>query len=40
MNRDYSQQYCITFNVAERLDLKCSHHRKEVVIMCCDGGVS
>lgn len=31
---DYSQQYyIISFKVAKRLDLKCSHHKKEMVIM-------
>ena len=31
---DYSQQYCIiNFRVAKRLDLNCSHYKREVVIM-------
>ena len=35
------QQYSIiNFEVAKRLDLKCSCHQKEMIIMCCDGGVN
>ena len=31
---DYSQPYCIiNFRVAKRLDLKCSPHKKEMIIM-------
>ena len=30
---DYSHQYCIIkFEVAKRLDLKCSHRNKEIII--------
>lgn len=33
---DYSQQYCIIyFKAAKRLDLKCSHHVREIII--CEG---
>ena len=30
----------IYLKVAKRLDLKCSHHRREMIIMWCDRGVS
>lgn len=31
---DYSQQYCIMyFKISKKLDLKCSHHQKEMIIM-------
>ena len=37
---DYSQQYwAIHFKVAKRLDLNCSHHTKEIIIMRGDKGV-
>lgn len=39
--KSYSQQYCIiNFKIAKRLDVKCSHYKKEMVIMGCDRGVS
>ena len=35
------QHYCvINVKVAKRLDLKCSHHKKEMIIMWCDQVVS
>lgn len=37
----YSQRYSIrNFEVAKRLDLNCSHAKREKIIMECDGGVS
>ena len=40
-HHDYRQCYCVIhFKVAERLDLKCSHHIKEVIITWHERGVS
>lgn len=40
-HRDYSQRYCIiNFRVAKRLDLNCPHHKKGMIIMWSDRGVS
>lgn len=30
----------VYFKVAKRVDLKCSHHKKETAIIWCDGSVS
>ena len=36
-----SQHHCIMyFEVAKRLDFKCTYHKKEMIIMRHDGGVS
>lgn len=33
-------KYCVIYlKVAKRVDLKCSENKKEMVIMCYDGGV-
>ena len=38
---DYGQHYCtVYFQVAETVDLKCSHHKKEIVIMGHDSSVN
>ena len=38
---DYRWLHCTThLKVAKRVDLKCSNHKKEVVIMWSDGDVS
>lgn len=37
---DYSQQYCIILVSIAKRGLKCPHHRKEMLLMQCDGDVS
>ena len=38
---DYGLEYCIIYlKVAKRVELECSHHKKEMVIMWHDAGVS
>lgn len=38
---DYSESYCIGYSkAAKRVDLNCSQHKKDMVIMWHNGGVS